>query len=272
MNLPADQRNPFLSAYSLVRRSGLLRTTLGRYFFKSAYFLYKRYIEDELLGLVHALPFLAHGGDVLDIGANIGYTAAVLARVVDPGRRVYAFEPEEFNFRILEQMANQVEFEGKITPLRLAVGAQEGTVKLWINDRHHADHRVITQVFRSVHPESREITVPMISVDSLLEKEGNEICFVKIDVQGYEFAVCQGMQNTLERNPEISVLLEFTPSAMREMGFEPSDLIRFFEEKDFKAYQIHPRGKLTSGVPAIADTGYCNLLFSRRKLTGIRQA
>ena len=43
MNLSTDRGNPFLSAYSLVKRSGLLRTSFGRRLFKSAYFLYKRY-------------------------------------------------------------------------------------------------------------------------------------------------------------------------------------------------------------------------------------
>src|ERR1700722_2033046 len=101
MNLSTDQGNPLLSAYSLVKRSGFLETSLGRRLFKSAYFLYKRYLEDDLRDLVLSHPALVGGGNVLDIGANIGYTAAVLARAVEPGRKVYAFEPEPFNFRIL---------------------------------------------------------------------------------------------------------------------------------------------------------------------------
>ena len=68
--------NPFVRAYSLVRRSGFLRTSLGRRLFKSAYFLYKRYLEDDLQHLLRAFPYLVGEGHVLDIGANIGYTAS----------------------------------------------------------------------------------------------------------------------------------------------------------------------------------------------------
>jgi FkbM family methyltransferase len=272
MNLSDDRRNPFLIAYSLVRRTGILQTALGRRLFKSAYFLYKRYIEDDLRELLRAYPAIVGEGNVLDIGANIGYTAAVLARAAKTGRKVYAFEPEPFNFRLLEQTALQPEFARKIVPMQLAVGAADGTIDLWINDRHHADHRVATEQFRSAHPDSadpdsNQVSVPLVSIDSFLQKNPGPVSFVKIDVQGYELAVCQGMTETLRQNPEIAIVLEFMPSAMRELGFEPSSLIDFHVERDFKVYQVHPRGKLSPGIPDIVnDSSYCDLLFSRKPI------
>ena len=268
MNLTTDRGNPLLSAYSLVRRSGFLRTSLGRRLFKSAYFLYKRYIEDDLQDLVLAFPALVGGGNILDIGANIGYTAAVLARAAGPGRKVYAFEPEPFNFKILQQTARRPEFGGKIVPLQLAVGSEDGTVDLWINDRHHADHRVATEQFRSAHPGSKEVSVSLVSVDSFLDSKPGKVSFVKIDVQGYELAVCQGMQNMLRQNPDVTVVLEFMPSAMRELGFEPSHLIDFLVERGFQVYQVQSRGKLSPGMPTMTnDSSYFNLLFSRQPIT-----
>jgi FkbM family methyltransferase len=271
MNLSTDRGSVLLGAYSLVRRSGFLRTSLGRRLFKSAYFLYKRYIEDDLRDLVLSFPDLVGRGNILDIGANIGYTAAVLARAAEPDRKVYAFEPEPFNFRILDQTAREAEFEGRIVPLQLAVGAEDGTIDLWINDRHHADHRVATEEFRSAHPGSKEVNVSLISIDSFLESKPGPISFVKIDVQGYELAVCQGMQNTLRRNPDITVVLEYMPSAMRELGFESTHLIDFFTERGFSIYQIHSRGRLSPGIPVtMKDSSYCDLLFSRRPIGGAR--
>ncbi len=151
--------------------------------------------------------------------------------------------------------------------MQLAVGAEDGTIDLWINDRHHADHRVSTQQFRSAHPGSKEVSVSLVSIDSFLASKPGNVSFVKIDVQGYELAVCQGMQDTLRQNPDITIVLEFMPSAMRELGFEPSHLIDFLVERDFKIYHVHPRGKLSPGMPAIMkDSSYFNLLFSRRPI------
>ncbi len=169
-------------------------------------------------------------------------------RAIRSGRKVYAFEPEPFNFRILQQTALQPEFEGKIVPMQLAVGAENGTIDLWINDRHHADHRVVTEQFRS-DIRGRRSQRTLVSIDSFLESNAGDVSFVKIDVQGYELAVCQGMQDTLRQNPDITILLEFMPSAMRELGFEPSHLIDFLVERDFKIYLVHPRGKLSPGMP-----------------------
>ena len=272
MNLSADAGNPLLTAYSLVKRTGFLQTALGRSVFRSAYFLYKRYIEDDLQDLVHSFPELVGAGNILDVGANLGYTAALLARAAKSDRTVYAFEPEPFNFRILQQTASKAEFAGRIVPLQLAVGAETGTINLWINDRHHADHRVATEQFHSAHPGSKEVSVSLVSIDSFLVSRPGPVSFIKIDVQGYELAVCQGMQKTLEQNPGVTVLLEFMPSAMRELGFESSHLIDFFAERGFKAYQIHPRGKLSPGIPpAIKNSSYLDLLFSRRSFASGRE-
>ncbi|MDT8069354.1 MAG: FkbM family methyltransferase [Terriglobia bacterium] len=214
-----------------------------------------------------AFPALVGKGNVLDIGANIGYTAAVLAQAAESGRKVYAFEPEPFNFGLLQQTALQPEFEGKIVPMQLAVGAEVGNIDLWINDNHHADHRVATEQFRLAHPGLKKVGVPLVSIDSFLESKPGQISFVKIDVQGYELAVCKGMQDTLRQNPDITIVLEFMPSAMRELGFEPLHLIDLFEERDFRTYHVHPRGKMSPGMPAIMkDSSYFNLLFSRRPI------
>jgi FkbM family methyltransferase len=267
MKLSAKAGELLLGAYPLVKRSGILGTSLGRWSFRSAYFLYKRYIEDDLRDLLLAFPSMVCGGDVLDIGANLGYTATVLAEAIEPGRRIYAFEPEAFNFKILEQIALQPKFKDKMIALPYAVGAENGSVHLWMNPGHHADHRIATQKFHSEHPDFRGTAVDMVRIDSFLESRPGNISFVKIDVQGYELAVCQGMEDTLRHNPDIAVVLEFMPSLMREMGFDPSQLIDFFVARNFKIYLVHPRGKLTQGLPtARNDSDYFDLLFTRRPM------
>jgi FkbM family methyltransferase len=272
MNISAEWGNPFIRAYSLARRSGFLGTSFGRRLFKSAYFLYKRYLEDDLQDLVQAFPDLIGEGNVLDIGANIGYTATVLARFVKPNRKIFAFEPEPFNFGILQQSALQPEFKGKIVPVQCAVGAENGGIDLWVNLGHHGDHRILTEQFRLAHPGSTGISAPLVSVDSFLQNEQGSVSFIKIDVQGYELAVCQGMRETLRQNPDLTIVLEFMPLAMRELGFNPSDLIDFLLESGFEVYVIHRRGKLSRGMPTVMrDSSYFNLLFSRRAIGSHRK-
>jgi FkbM family methyltransferase len=242
---------------------------MGRGLFRSAYFLYKRYIEDDLEGLIGSRPGLIRSGNVLDIGANIGFTATVLARAVAPGYRVYSFEPEPHNFAMLQAIASRPAFKTKITPVQCAVGAEEGTVELWQNLRHHGDHRVITDQFRSALPGVTGIKVPMVTIDAFLLRNPGPVSFVKIDVQGFELPVCQGMSRTIEMNRDLTIVLEYAPLALHNLGFDPLQLIDFLVGRGFQINHLRPKGELCPGIPTqVADTDYVNLLFSRRPPEG----
>jgi FkbM family methyltransferase len=250
-----------------VKRSGALETSAGKRLFTSAYFLYKRFIEDNLQDLLRLHPDLVRGGNALDIGANIGYTARLLARSIDADHKVFAFEPEAFNFGILQRVTADSEFGGKIIARQCAVGAEDGKIDLWLNDRHHADHRILTDRFRARDSGMNGVSVPMVTIDRFLVRNPGPVSFVKIDVQGYELPVCQGMKDTLAMNPEITVVLEYAPSAMCDLGFDPSNLTGFLADLGFHVYLVGSRGKLSPGLPAaIKDTDYVDLLFTRRQI------
>jgi FkbM family methyltransferase len=252
-----------LNSYGIARRSGFFDTSIGSALFSSAYFLYKRY-EDHLADLIGSNPALVADGNILDIGANVGYTAQVLARAVQPGYVVYAFEPEPFNYRLLARTAARPEFAGKIVTRQCAVGAEEGTVGLWLNLRHHADHRVMTAEFRESHPAAEQISVPLVSVDAFLSKHPGSVSFVKMDVQGFEQQVCEGMKGTIAQNPGLTILLEYDPAGMRVLGFDPPALIRFLTDRGFRCQVLGAKGSLHAWPAAGMDeSGYVDLLFSR---------
>src|SRR5262249_21171170 len=106
----------------------------------------------------------------------------VFARATDCN--VYAFEPDARNFRMLERTATHA----NIIPVHAAVGAKSGEVELWHNPSHSGDHRVRTEAFAVAGETAR---VRMVSLDDFVrDRRLGEIAFVKIDVQGYELAVC----------------------------------------------------------------------------------
>jgi hypothetical protein len=75
------------------------------------------------------------------------------------------------------------------------------------------------------------------------------------------------MRNTLEQNPDVSVVLEYAPAMMRELGFSPPDLIQFLTRRGLECYLIGPKGALSPGVPTgMGDAEYVHLLFSCRPL------
>ncbi|HEY3988416.1 MAG TPA: FkbM family methyltransferase [Acidobacteriaceae bacterium] len=188
MAISPSQARAVTGLYSLTRKSGFLETSFGRKLFTASYFLYKRYLEDPFAALARRRPELFRGGDILDIGANIGYTAALFAQGADADSKVYAFEPEPFNFRLLQSSIQARELQERVIPVQSAVGEDGGEIPLWINDHHHADHRIATDNLRANQMQAGNgyVTVPIVSVDGFLaEKEHRRtICFIKIDVQG----------------------------------------------------------------------------------------
>ncbi len=253
----------------------VLDSALGRRVFVGSYFLYKRWLEDPFAALVRRHPGLFRGGHVLDVGANVGYTAAVFSAAVDAGRQVHAFEPERLNFAMLGEVVERSRLAGRVIPVRAAVGAVEGDAVLWINRAHHADHRVLTEVLARELGEglaSAHQAVPMITLDGYARSAGlDRIAFVKIDVQGYESEVCRGMIGLVEANPGVAVAVEYAPEAMRAQGFAAATLRTWFAERGFRAHVLGHDGTLRAAGPveldrAAGQRGYVDVVFTRTAL------
>ena len=230
----------FTRAYNLVRATGILQLGWVRRSFVASYFLYKRFYEDPYWFLVRRKPELFRNGDILDIGANIGYTACLFASAASPAAKVYAFEPDHESYQTLVGEIRRRKLSEMIEPLAVAVGNEIGSVEFWHNEGHSADHRVVTSKFKeSGVPGEKIATVPATTIDEFVCARGLErIAFVKIDVQGYELAVCEGMRKTLDRFPETPISIEYSPGSLGELGQEPAELLRFFRSRNYDIYVL----------------------------------
>jgi len=270
--------NVFTRAYNLARTAGFLDMLLFKRLFLFSYFLYKRWYEDPFWALTRRSPELFTSGDVLDIGANIGYTACVFAAAIQVNRkvpgRVYAFEPDLASFRTLGEIVCRKDLGDSVELFNMAVGSADGTLEFWHNEEHSADHRVVTEQFKGLRPVGEKVTmVAVTSVDSFVATRNlQNISFIKIDVQGYELAVCEGMRLTLEKFPRLSIAFEYAPEGMRELGFEPSALLDFFRAA---GHQLHI---LTRSATTLAPenraielaaerSGYVDVLCSKNILS-----
>jgi FkbM family methyltransferase len=265
--------NIFTRVYNLARAAKLFEIPLFERVFLFAYFLYKRWYEDPFSALAKRSPELFGGGDILDIGANIGYTACVFAAALKPPAKVYAFEPDSASFAILEEIVRRKKLGDAVEIFNMAVGSADGSLEFWHNEEHSADHRVVTEQFKTLRPAAEEITtVAVTSVDNFVAARNlQKISFIKIDVQGYEFAVCEGMRKTLEKFPALCIAFEYAPDGMRELGFEPVALLDFCRSA---GYHLHI---LTREATALAQdnraielaterSGYVDLICSKTTL------
>jgi FkbM family methyltransferase len=263
-----------LEIYSFFKKSGLTESRWFQKVFWLSYFIYKEYLEDPFSGLIKKRPELFQGGHILDIGANIGYTSTLFSKVVTPGFKIYAFEPEKTNFIQLNQIIDNWKVKSKIIPLHAAVGTTDGTVELWYNENHHGDHRVVTKEYGEAGIDLMKVSVvEMRCIDSFVKSEMIEsaIKFIKIDVQGYELPVCLGMEQTLAANSNAVVAIEYAPSSISELGFEPKKLLDFFQDKNYFMYLLGRSGNLKpmqdeAIEKMVTKRGYIDLICSKKKL------
>ena len=259
--------------YYIVQKIGLLENSLFKKLFWRTYFLYKRQYEDPFFGLTNRYPEFFREGNIIDVGANIGYTATVFARAITSDFQVYAFEPDPQNFDSLRQIVSLNKLQEKVVPVQAAVGETKGAIQLWHNKNHHADHRIATRKFQTEIDLEKVSTVDLWSIDSFVvsELKNADVKFIKIDVQGYEFAVCLGMEKTLTANPNAVVALEYMPESIEELGFEPEQILQFFQDKKYFSYIIEKKGNLKTAHhqlinKLVQQKGYIDLLFSREAL------
>jgi FkbM family methyltransferase len=66
-------------------------------------------------------PELFRDGDILDIGANIGYTACIFAQAMESGARVFAFEPDRPSYKLLKEVVLRKNLSAAIEVFNTAV-------------------------------------------------------------------------------------------------------------------------------------------------------
>ena len=179
------------------------------------------------------------GSIVVDVGANIGLHTLNMARMVGNTGQVFAFEPDPSNFEILGKNVKINNYQNIILEKK-AIGDKHGRTTLYRSD-HPGNHRLFPQTKQA----KGEVEVELTSLDKYFidSNLAEKINFIKIDVEGLEFSVLNGMKNILKNNKKIKILFEFMPKNIMEVGFVPIDLLNYITSNGFKLYCIDERTK-----------------------------
>lgn len=123
------------------------------------------------------------GMTVIDIGANIGCFSLLAAK---KGARVYAFEPDPWNFRMLKKNILLNDFSRSISAFNDAVWSKKGAIHLFDSC---SDNLGGHSVIRQRNPEEKT-TVSCVTLDDIFRMNKIEECdFLKIDCEGAEYEI-----------------------------------------------------------------------------------
>ncbi len=166
---------------------------------------------------------------VVDLGAWIGYYTLLAAGLVGDEGRVYAFEPDPVNYALLEKNV-QANGYRNVVCRQQAVSDKSGEAQLFRGE-YSVSHSLST--FAAVDPESR-ITVATTSLDDFFQKQGwPRIDFIKMNIEGWEWFVIEGMTEILHRSKGLKIMLEFSPDIIKKMEMDPEVLIKRLGDAGF---------------------------------------
>jgi FkbM family methyltransferase len=171
--------------------------------------------------------FVKSGDLAFDVGANLGNRTQIL---VDLDAHVVAVEPQASCVTHLSER-----FGDRVTIVEAAVGAEVGEAELLVAS-YHTLSSLSSEWVEAVQQSGRfaefgwseRVVVPLTTLDALIELYGVPV-FCKVDVEGYELEVVQGLSSpipvlsyefTVERiDSRLAALFHLHALGMRRFNF-----------------------------------------------------
>lgn len=214
----------------------LMTLNLANWSERQTFFLGRFYdLETQLLIRAAVKP----GDNFIDIGANIGMITLLAAHCVESTGTVYAFEP---NPRAFEQLkanitTNQLQH---VKLYQCGLAAHKGELTLSVITEHTGmgtfaqvpkdDQSFITQQYQ----------LPVERGDDILPNELSTNCFIKIDVEGFEPYVLQGLEQTIRRLRPV-ILTEVIQQHLERAGSSIKELFTLMQKHGYEAFNIETK-------------------------------
>ena len=177
---------------------------------------------------------LKEGDVVIDLGANIGYYTLMAAEIVGDKGKVYAFEPDPTNFKVLTKNVKSNKYKNVVL-INKAVSDTSKKGKLYLSKTNIGSH----QIYDSKE-ERATLDIELVSLDNYFKDK--KIDFMKMDVEGSEGKVFLGAKDLIQSNKNLKILTEFSPNELKDSGIEPERYLDLLLENGFKL-QMVDKGK-----------------------------
>jgi hypothetical protein len=89
--------------------------------------------------------------------------------------------------------------------------------------------------------EIKTITVPVTTIDQLLEKEKRKLSFIKLDLEGGEFCALLGAKQVIASHSPIIVFENGLERTCQFWDYTREEFFQFFEDLEYDVYELFLR-------------------------------
>ncbi|MCH8569159.1 MAG: FkbM family methyltransferase [Balneolales bacterium] len=176
------------------------------------------------------LEKVASCSTVFDVGANIGYYTIQFSSLCSG--KVYAFEPMEYQFNMLQRNL-QLNGSSNVLAMKQIVSDQSEIKRIYFQSAENTGTS-------SIHKESAQFEdISSTTLDAFCKLHDIiNIDMVKIDVEGHEMAVLQGMENLLEQQRVKQIFVEVCDGNLNIAGSSAKALTDYLESFGYSGHSI----------------------------------
>lgn len=196
------------------------------------------------------LDAIKPGMTVVDAGANIGYFTLLAASAAGEKGLVYAFEPLPRNYEILRKNITVNWFSSRVRSFPCALLDRSQSIELHTSTALPASSSLFLRDLAG-EPIHLEDTVA-VEAKPLDEVVDGPVDVMKIDAEGSEPLIFDGMRAVLGRSPAIKIVMEFHRPAIAASGRDPNQFLDQIRSAGFRIRQLRWDG-------AVLDEGNMDL-------------
>ena len=209
--------------------------------------------------VVHVMSRAVRLGDIcVDVGANVGFFTLLLAKLVGDGGHVTALEPGRNILARLKQNISRNNVTNVVLIEQPAWNKRE-KIKFHLNADSTGGNAIwdpglweANEMSRA-NPQSYEIEA--VALDDFVVPSTR---LIKIDTEGAEQRVLEGMEHALKFYHPPFIIAELAPFGLETLGCSGNSMREYMHEFDYETFLIHPDGSLPSLVPPQTEITYLN--------------
>ncbi len=202
---------------------------------------------------------LRPGMTVVDVGANYGYYTLLAAGIVGTPGRVYSFEPNPRTFELLMKNIH-VNWLGPIVRAH-PVAALDSRKQVELHITHEFQGCTSLYMPDSDPLGGKPAVIEAVPLDEIIPDKVN---LMKIDAEGSEPLVLEGMRDILKRSPNLTIFMEFNNRLLRQT-VDPRSFLNRIREFGFSMQWFTPWNTLESfNEEQVLKFDVINILLERK--------